>query len=65
MCSHLSGLTEKALHFSQGNKSLSIYLFLPITSLSTEHNKEANQIFIGLVIKQRPILGLLFDMDQH
>lgn len=65
MCSHLSGFTEKALHFPVCNKSLSIYLFLPISSLSTEHTEKANQIFIMLVTKQRPSLGPTFDKDQH
>ncbi len=65
MCSHLSGFTETALHFSVCNKSLSIYLFSPISSLSTEPNEKAHQIFITLVIKQRAILGPSFDMDQH
>lgn len=56
-------LKKGALRFSVCNKSLSIYLLLPISSLSAEHNKKANQI--RLVIKQRPISGPLFDMDQH
>lgn len=62
MCSHLNGFTEKALHFSVCNKSLSIYLFLPISSLSTDPNERPHQIFITHVIKQRAILGPSFDI---
>lgn len=58
-------LLERPLHFPECNKSLSIYLFLPISSLSGEDNKKANQIFIGLVIELTLLLGFSCDMDQH
>lgn len=48
--------TVKAFYVSECNKSLSIYLFLSISSPSTKHNEKANQIFTRLVIKRRPFI---------
>lgn len=60
MCSHLGGFTEKALHFSECNKSLSIYLFL-LVSAQHKFGRHQNPRDVKLLCRNDTEVLLMFN----